>query len=123
MIEERTAVDVEGAVKQWCIDRGFTTFFGVNNNGSFPQVVVQRVSGPDQDVLIQFDVWAEKGAGKKSAADEAARLATDLTGLAGYNHAGVRLHDALWTGTRWLPDEASDRPRYIVEATFFATAA
>ena len=122
MIEARTAVDVEAAVRQWCRTLDFTAFFGTNNNGDFPQVIIQRIAGPDDDCLIQFDVWADEGAGKKQAADEAARLATELTGLSGFDHDGTRLHDASWTSTRWLPDEASDRPRYIVEAIFFATA-
>ena len=122
MIESRTAVDVEAAVRQWCRDHDFTAFFGTNNNGDFPQVIIQRVAGPDNDCLIQFDVWAAEGGGKKQAADEAARLATELTGLSGFDHDGVRLHDATWTSTRWLPDEISDRPRYIVEARVFATA-
>jgi hypothetical protein len=122
MIEARPAVDVESAVRQWCRDRGFTTFFGTNNNGAFPQVIVRRISGPDDDCLIQFDVWADQGGGKKQAADEAARLATELSGLSSYDHDGVRLYDADWLSTRWLPDPTSDRPRYIVEATLFATA-
>jgi hypothetical protein len=122
MIEARTAVDVESAVRQWARDAGFTAFFGTNNNGTFPQVIVQRIAGPDDNVLIQFDVWGGAGAGKKQAADEAARLASALTGLASFDHDGVRLHDATWTSTRWLPDPVSDRPRYIVEAVFFATS-
>lgn len=131
MIESRTAVDVEGAVAQWCKDAGFTTFFGVKNNGTFPQVVVQRISGPDDDVLIQFDVWAAPrrsdgsippAGSKKAAADAAASLASALTGLSTYVHDGVRLHNATWTSTRWFPDPTSDRPRYIVEATIFAAA-
>jgi hypothetical protein len=122
MIEARTAVDIESAVRQWARDAGFTTFFGTNNSGSFPQVIVQRIAGPDDDCLVQFDVWGGQGAGKKQAADEAARLATELTGLSSFDHVGTRLHDARWTGTRWLPDPTSDRPRYIVEAVFTATA-
>lgn len=131
MIEARTAVDVEGAVVAWCKSLAFTAFFGTNNNGAFPQVVVQRIAGTDNDALIQFDVWAAPrrtdgsippDGSKKAAADEASRLATEITSLSSYSSGGARLHDATWLGTRWLPDPTSDRPRYIVEATFFATA-
>lgn len=119
MIEARTAVDVEDAVRQWARSLGYTAFFGVNNNATFPQVVILRVAGTDDDCLIQFDVW---GGTKAEAADVAASLASDLTALAGYTDGGVRLHDAAWSGTRWLPDPTTDRPRYIVEATVTATA-
>jgi hypothetical protein len=122
MIEARTAVNVTLAVREWCRSRGFVAFTGVNNNGSFPQVIVQRIAGPDDDVLFQFDVWAADGGGARQAEDEAARLASELTGLTTYIYDGCRLLDARWSGTRWLPDPVSDRPRFVVEAVFFATA-
>lgn len=117
--EPYVAVDVEKAVRAWARGAGFTAFFGVNNNGAFPQIVIQRIAGPDDDCLIQFDVW---GGTKAEAAQAAADLATALNGLSTFDHDGIRLHDAAWERTRWLPDPQSDTPRYIAEATFTATA-
>lgn len=117
--EVYVAVDVEKAVRAWARAQGFTAFFGVNNNGTFPQLVIQRVAGPDSDVLVQFDVW---GGTKAEAAATAASLRTALTGLSSYDFDGIRLHGASDPSARWLPDPDSDRPRYIVEASFYSTA-
>lgn len=117
--EAYVAVDVEKAVVAWARAQGFVAFFGVNNGGSFPQAIIQRVAGPDSDVLIQFDVW---GGTKAEAAATAANLRTALTGLSSYDHDGIRLHGVSDPSARWLPDPDSDRPRYIVEASFHATA-
>lgn len=118
--EPYTAVDVESAVRQWTRDQGFVAFFGVNNNGTFPQITLQRIAGPDDDCLIQWDVW---GGTKAEAATTEASLRTALTGMSVYVHDGVRLHGASDPTSRWLPDPDSDRPRYIVEASITATAA
>lgn len=115
--ETSTAVDVEKAVRQWTRDAGFAAWFGATSR--LPEVVLQRVGGTDEEALIQFDCWADT---KAAAATLSADLATALTGLASYDHVGIRLHAAVWLGTRWLPDSVSDTPRYIVEATFTATA-
>lgn len=117
--EPYTAVDVESAVRQWTRDEGFTAFFGANNNGSFPQIVIHRVAGPDDDCLIEWTVW---GGTKQEAADTEAALRTSLSGLSNYVHDGIRLHGASDPTSRWLPDPDSDRPRYIVEASVTATA-
>lgn len=117
MVEPRTAVDVEKAVRQWARDAGFTAFFGPT--GNLPEVVIQRVGGTDQQARLQFDCW---GTYKADAATLAADLATELTAVASYDHDGIRLHGAEWLSTRWLPDPESDTPRYVVEATFFATS-
>jgi hypothetical protein len=118
--EPYETVDVEDAVREW--GRQTLTsrvFFGVNNDADFPQVIVRRIGGPDAECLIQFDVWGDT---KNQAALAAAELATGLLALSGFDHAGMRLHGASEPSTRWLPDENSDDPRYIVETTVFATA-
>jgi hypothetical protein len=117
--EAYVAVDVEKAVRAWARSLGFTAFFGTNNSGSFPQVVIQRVAGPDEDCLMQFDVW---GGTKAEAATVAADLRSALSGLSSYDFDGIRLHAASDASARWLPDPESDRPRYIVEATVTASS-
>lgn len=123
--EPRIAVDVDGAVRQWCRDQGFVTFFGTNNSGTFPQVVIETRIGPDDECLIQFDVWSaerSKGGSRKEAQDESARLATALDALTTYIWENVRLLGAVVSNRQWLPDPVSDTPRYIVEATVTATS-
>lgn len=115
--ETHTAVDVEKAVRQWARDGGFIAWFGAT--GRRPEVVLQRVGGTDEQALLQFDCWADT---KAAAATLAADLVTALTGLASYDHDGIRLHGASGPTSRWLPDPVADTPRYIVEATIFATA-
>lgn len=115
--ETHTAVDVEKAARQWARDQGFQAWFGAT--GRRPEVVLTRVGGTDEQARIQFDCWSDTKAG---AATLAADLATALTGLTGYDHDGIRLHGASWEGTRWLPDDVSDTPRYILDAIIFTTA-
>lgn len=118
--ERHQAVDVEAAVRAWGRDAlGAKVFFGVNQDAAFPQVIVRRVGGPDDRALIQFDCWGDT---KAQAAATAAELATELTGIGTVDYAGVRIHDAVWLGTQWLPDPESDTPRYIVEANFMVSA-
>jgi hypothetical protein len=117
--EQYTAVDVDSAVRAWARDvLTVPVFFGVNNDGEFPQIVVMRLFGPDSDARFQFDVW---GGTKDAAATVAADLATALNGCR-YDTTAVRLHGANWESTRWFPDPETDRPRYIVEAVVTATA-
>lgn len=119
--EARQWVDVEGAVREWARDYvpavGRRVFFAPTNN--FPQIVVSRIAGPDDRCLIQFDVWAGL---KAQAVDLAADLATAADALGRYTHDGVLLHGAVVDDVRWQPDEESDKPRYIVDVTFFATS-
>lgn len=118
--EQYVAVDVEAAVRTWSRAQGFTTFFGVNNHGTFPQVVLFKVRGDVAGSLIQFDVWGDT---KVAARTAAGTLATALSGLSTYDTDGVRLHGAdVLNDGQWLPDPATDRPRYIVEATVTATS-
>jgi hypothetical protein len=118
--EAYVAVDVEAAVRTWVRSRGFTAFFGVNNHGAFPQVVLWKVRGTSDGSLIQFDVW---GGTKADAAQAAGALASALSGMSTYDTNGVRLHGAdVVNDGQWLPDPATDKPRYVVEATVTATA-
>lgn len=122
--EARTWVDVEGAVRAWAREAmtGLSgrVFFGVPDQATFPLVTLQRIAGPDDDVLIQFDVWA---ATKAAAASTAADLASAVDALGRYATADVLLLGAAVLGVRWEPDVESDQPRYIVEATFTAVSA
>lgn len=115
--------DVEGTVRSWARDTMIEVdgrvFFGANNQAPFPQIVLFRVSGPDDEVLIQFDVWA---ANKAQAASLAAALATAVDGVHGYTAGGVVLKAALVEGVTWQPDDESNRERYVVQATFSAWA-
>ena len=117
--EKYDAVDVDLAVRDWLRDvLTIPAFFGVNNGGTFPQIVVMRLGGIDAAARYQFDVW---GGTKDAAAAAAAALATELNGCR-HDTADVRLHGADWTTTRWFPDPETDRPRYIIEAVVTATA-
>jgi hypothetical protein len=119
--EAYVAVDVEKAVRTWLRSHGFTAFFGTNNNGSFPQVVLWKIRGNSDGSFLQFDVW---GGTKEQAAQTANNLALTLSGMSTVVVDGIRLHGAVVTNDgQWLPDPQTDRPRYVVEATVVATAA
>lgn len=123
-------VDVNGAVRAWARaalpSLSGRVFFAVNNAAAFPQVTIPLRLGPDDEVLIQFDCWGapkDKGGSKAQAETLGAQLATALDALTTFTYNGVRLHGASKPRRRWAPDEATDQPREIVEATIFATAA
>lgn len=121
--EARTWVDIEAAVRAWARSVMTTldgrVFFGYAVDAAKSQIVLMRIAGPDDRCLIQFDVWAE---GKAQAAALAAELATAVDALGRYTHENVLLHGAVVEGVRWQPDEESNVPRYVVDATFTATA-
>ena len=117
--EPYKAVDVDTAVRAWLrAVLNVPVFFGVNNDGDFPQIVVMRISGPDSQARFQFDVW---GGTRDQAAATAADLASELSRCR-FDTTDVRLHGASWETTRWFPDPETDRPRFIVEALISATA-
>jgi hypothetical protein len=124
--EARLHGDVEQCVRTWA--RGALpsidgrVFFGANNQAAMPQVSLFRVSGPDHEVLIQFDVWASKSQGKAQAAQLAAELETAADGVGGFISDGVQLKSARIEDNQWLPDDESNLPRYIVQVTFAAWA-
>ena len=122
--EAKVWVDVEDAVREWARDNVLTAarrvFFAVNNDINEPQIVVQRIAGPDDACIVQFDVWART---KVAAAALAAELATQAEALSRYINDGVLLTGIAIDGTRWQPDPESTLPRYIVEATVVAAAA
>jgi hypothetical protein len=121
--EPRTWVDVEGAICPWArsvlpaLDE--RVFFGVSNDAPLPQVVLTRISGPDDRCLVQFDCWGET---KAASAQLAADLATAIDTLTRHVDDETVLHGARLEGVRWQPDQESDTPRYVVEATFTASA-
>lgn len=121
--EPRTWVDVENAVRAWAREAlpalDDRVFFGVSNDAAMPQVVLSRIAGPDDRCLIQFDAWAET---KAAAAALAADLAAAADALTRYTHETTLLLGARVESVRWQPDEKSDNPRYVVDATFTASA-
>ena len=122
--EPRVWVDVEAAVREWARDSVASinrrVFFAYNTSGSSPQLVLFRISGPDDACVIQFDAWASN---KSQAAQLAAELCTAADELSRYGHGGVLLHGAsVVNGPRWQPDEESNAPRYVVDILFTATA-
>jgi hypothetical protein len=121
--EASTSVDVTAGVIAWVkavlpATFGTRVFSGYNSAAAQPQVVVQRIAGPDDACYIQFDVWA---VGRSEAALAAAQLATMVSALARFVSGNVLLKDATVESIRWLPDPESDTPRYIVEVTFTAS--
>ena len=120
--EARTFVDVTAAVIAWAKATvplaGARVYSGYNSAAAQPQVVVQRIAGPDDNCTMQFDVWA---AGRTEAAAAAAQLATQVTYLSRFVSGNVVLKDATVESIRWLPDPESDTPRYIVDVTFTAS--
>lgn len=122
--EARAWVDVESAVREWVRDSipdvSRRAFFGPAKDAPLPQIVVYRVAGADANCAIQFDVW---GQSKAQAATIAAVLCSAIDALSRYVYAtaGVLLHGAAVDSERWQPDDESDAPRYIVDATFTAS--
>lgn len=122
--EPRAWVDVESAVRAWTREAlpslNGGAFFGFSNDAPLPQVVLSRIGGPDDRCLVQLDCWAET---KAASAQLAADLATALDGLDRFTHQQTVLHGARVESVRWQPDQESDTPRHVVEATFTARAA
>lgn len=120
--EGRVFVDVEQAVIAWLKANvplaGNRVFAGYNSAAAQPQVVVQRIAGPDDAALVQCDVWAPY---RSNAAVAAAQLASAASSLALFDSGNVRLKGAAVESIRWLPDPESDTPRYIVDITFTAS--
>jgi hypothetical protein len=114
-------VDVEKTVRTWARTvmpaLAGRVFFGVNNKTDPRQTVLRRVAGTDEECLVQFDVWAET---KETAAQDTATLCSAVDGLASFTSGGVRLHGGRVDNIVWLPDDVSDRPRYVVDVTFTA---
>lgn len=122
--EPRTWVDIEPALRAWARQAvpsvSGRIFLGVSNRAAFPQVVLFRIAGADDQCLIQWDVW---GGDLAEVAAVATELATALDAMSRFTHSGVLLHGARVDTVRRQPDEESDRARYIVESTVTATAA
>jgi hypothetical protein len=121
--EAREWVDVEVAVREWTRDNvpgaDRRVFFATNDQVTDPQIVVQRIAGPDDAVLVQFDVWANK---KATAAALAAELASAADALSAYFFNNVSLKGMAVESVRWQPDPESNEPRYIVEVIVAAAA-
>lgn len=136
-----TFPDVEGAVRDYLRGDdavapvfGSRVFFGVSGD-VWPQAIVRRVGGGDDTsevpldiALVQVDVW---GPLRNKA------LTTDAKNVVRSALHGIRsltrpaedeptvLHGATVISDVWLPDPATDRPRYAltVEVTARTTIA
>lgn len=121
--EARTWVDIEIAVREWARENvpgaEQRVFLAANPKVLAGQIVVQRIAGPDDACLIQFDVW---GGTTAFAASLATELATALDHLSRFIYQEVMLHGADVFSVRRLPDPESAAPRYIVEATITASS-
>lgn len=124
MIEAKTWVDVESAIREWARDANTAAlrrvFFEVSDQATFPQIRVQRIAGPDTNCLVSLHCYASH---KASAASLAAEVATAADALSRYTHGGVLLHGAHVEQIRPVPDpEQPAKGRYVVDVTFFATS-
>ena len=92
-------------------------------NPVLPAVVVTRVGGamvpPVDQALVQFDCWATTGSAAEQLAVSVAGV-LDSTPGSTLLTTGVRFKGAQITSVNWLPDPASDLPRYIVTAQVVA---
>lgn len=134
-----TFVDAEAAVKAWARANaaiaavvGQRVFLGVNNDGDFPQLVVERVGGgphnseaPVDDALVQCSCWATN---RRAAADLAYTVMSAAHSITGATTAG----GAVIKGARAAfppryettdADEKAHRYRYLVDITFTLNAA
>jgi len=120
--EAKTWVDIENAIREWTRDSIPTVarrvFFSANTSVTEPQIVIQRIAGPDDACRIQFDVWSRT---KADAARIQGLLCTAIDALASYVFDGILLHGAVVESVIWQPDPANNYPRYIIDATFVAT--
>lgn len=120
--EPHVWVDIEKAVREWLkgalVGMGRRVFFAPSG-AVFPQVSLTRISGPDFECLMQFDVW---GSSKVQAAEAGAQVAATLDALGRFEFEGILLLGASVESISWTPDEESTTPRYIVQAIISAMA-
>jgi hypothetical protein len=88
-------------------------------DGPLPQVVVMRLGGYATDISYQIDVWA-------NTRDEAWLYTTIIVGgietaaeawFSLVPDARARIIGTRVESIRWMPDDLTNVPRYVVEAT------
>jgi hypothetical protein len=94
-------------------------------DGPLPQVVVMRLGGYATDISYQIDVWDETRDGAwlltatvAGAVEVASEAWASLMPSAHARIIGTRVESI-----RWLPDDVTDTPRYVVEVTVSGTIA
>jgi len=129
--------DVEKLVQQWLAqsalaatsltrtDGGVNVFRAMPNKAPLPSIVLSRVGGapparvtlPQDNARISFACWA---ASRDEAAGLAAQLVDELGALGETGGWGPtvtgHLSAAEVLSLVWVPDPASDTPRYVVDA-------
>lgn len=120
-------IDAEGLVKAWLVSVAITPkiFLAMPKGDPLPCITLSRVGGginPRSDLQIHeprisFQVWS---ANRPEAKTITAFLVDAIDQVDDYSGM-LRVAEVL--SVLWLPDPVSDRPRYIVDARFHATAA
>lgn len=134
----KVLVDAEGAVRAWAranaaIVAAFTggIYFGPpEGTPTFPLLRVQRVGGgpvagdtPIDDAAISFLAW---GSNKAQVAAAVMVLASEVESMlcgTAMGSGAVGLGARVTLGPVWSPDPDTDRPRYVLDASFSIRAA
>jgi hypothetical protein len=131
--------DLESLVQNWLKltdlallltrpDGGVNVFKAMPNKAPLPAIVLSRVGGaplrhkdvPEDVGRISFDCW---GQSRDDAIEISMTLVAELENLAylgGFVDGNARLCAAETLSWLWLPDRASDNPRYVVDANMTA---
>jgi hypothetical protein len=131
--------DIETMIQAWLkttylaallarADGGISVFKAMPNAAPLPALVLSRVGGapalgidmPEDVARISCDCWAKS---RDAAVDLSLTLVSVIEELApsgGYTDGHGRLAVAETVSWLWMPDKASDTPRYVVDALFTA---
>lgn len=134
-----TYADVEGLVQRWLqgtalaadLTRpggGVNIFKAMPKAAPLPSIVLSRVGGapargsdvPEDIARISFDCWAASRGQANAISLGLVFLLEELAPTGGYVEGGSRLAVAETVSWLWLPDPASDTPRYVVDALITA---
>jgi hypothetical protein len=130
-----TYADTETLVKTWLLtttvaplvkrtDGGYSIYNAMPPGSPIPSVIAWQVTGgprprkdlPEQTARVQFDCW---GLTRAQAGEIARTIIAELEWVSqsgGRVIAGSYFGVAVTQSMRWLPDQESDTPRYIVDA-------
>jgi hypothetical protein len=136
----RSFTDAEDIVKAWLLTTavaplvtvsGSVKIFQAMPKGSpLPCVILSRVGGAPQEESdapidaprISFEVWAANRPQAKTIAKTLLSEIEQLGYSRGYTGILGRIPSATVLLDMWAPDDESDTPRYIVDATFYIQA-
>lgn len=107
---------------------GVNIFQAMPNASPIPSVVLTRVGGAPalrsdliEDVArISFDCWANSRTACVALSIAIVTACENLAQQGGFVNEKGRLAVAETVSWLWLPDKASDTPRYVVDALFTA---